>query len=76
MVLHDLNLAARYADHLIAMCEGQIAAAGPPNEVITEDCVRTVFGMESRVIEDPVTATPMVIPLGRRSRTLNDRRTA
>ena len=76
MVLHDLNLAARYAEHLIAMCEGQIAAAGTPNEVITEDCVRTVFGMESRVIEDPVTATPMVIPLGRRSRTLNNRRTA
>ncbi len=76
MVLHDLNLAARYAEHLIAMSEGQIAAAGTPHEVITEDCVRTVFGMESRVIEDPVTATPMVIPLGRRSRTLNNRRTA
>lgn len=76
MVLHDLNLAARYADHLIAMREGRIVAAGVPVEVITEDCVRTVFGMECRVIEDPVTATPMVIPLGRRSRTLNDRRTA
>ena len=47
-----------------------------PGEVITEDCVRTVFGMECQVIEDPVTATPMVIPLGRRSRTLHDRRTA
>jgi iron complex transport system ATP-binding protein len=76
MVLHDLNLAARYADHLVAMREGRIVAAGPPREVITEDCVRDVFGMESRVVEDPVTATPMVIPLGRRSRTLNDRRTA
>ncbi len=76
MVLHDLNLAARYADHLIAMREGRIVAAGVPAEVITEDCVRTVFGMECRVIEDPVTTTPMVIPLGRRSRTLNDRRTA
>ena len=76
MVLHDLNLAARYADHLVAMREGRIVAAGPPREVITEDCVRDVFGMECRVIEDPVTATPMVIPLGRRSRTLHDRRTA
>ena len=76
MVLHDLNLAARYADHLVAMCEGQIVAEGPPAEVITEDCVRQVFGMECRVIEDPVTGTPMVIPLGRRSRTLSDRRTA
>jgi len=76
MVLHDLNLAARYADHLVAMRDGRIVAAGPPREVITEDCVSDVFGMESRVIEDPVTATPMVIPLGRRSRTLHDRRTA
>src|SRR3954451_19611944 len=76
MVLHDLNLAARYADHLVAMRDGRIVAAGPPREVITEDCVRDVFGVESRVIEDPVTATPMVIPLGRRSRTLHDRRTA
>ena len=58
MVLHDLNLAARYADHLVAMCEGRIVAAGPPAEVITEDCVRDVFGMDCRVIEDPVTGHP------------------
>jgi iron complex transport system ATP-binding protein len=76
MVLHDLNLSARYADHLIAMRHGEIVAAGAPDEVITEDCVRDVFGMECRVVEDPVTATPMVIPLGRRSRTLKARRTA
>ncbi|MCW2849545.1 MAG: transporter ATP-binding protein [Marmoricola sp.] len=78
MVLHDLNLAARYADHLVAMREGRIVAAGAPAEVITEDCVRDVFGMDCRVVEDPVTGTPMVIPLGRRSRTsaASDRRTA
>ena len=76
MVLHDLNLAARYADHLVAMCEGRIVAAGPPAEVITEDCVRKVFGMDSQVVDDPVTSTPMVIPLGRRSRRRHDRRTA
>ena len=76
MVLHDLNLAARYADHLVAMREGQIVAEGPPGEVITEACVRDVFGMECRVVDDPVTGTPMVIPLGRRSRALNNRRTA
>jgi iron complex transport system ATP-binding protein len=75
MVLHDLNLAARYADHLIAMREGRIVSEGVPAEVITEDCVREVFGMECRVVEDPVTATPMVIPLGRRSHT-SPRRTA
>ncbi len=76
MVLHELNLAARYADHLVAMREGRVVAAGPPAEVITEPCVRDVFGMECRVIEDPVTGTPMVIPLGRRSRTSPHRRTA
>ena len=76
MVLHELNLAARYADHLVAMREGEVVAAGPPSEVITETCVREVFGMECRVIEDPVTGTPMVIPLGRRARTHPPRRTA
>ena len=76
MVLHELNLAARYADHLVAMREGEVVAAGPPGEVITETCVREVFGMDCRVIEDPVTGTPMVIPLGRRARTHSRRRTA
>ena len=76
MVLHDLNLAARYADHLVAMGEGRIVAAGPPAEVITEECVRKVFGMDCQVVDDPVTGTPMVIPLGRRSRSRHDRRTA
>ena len=76
MVLHDLNMAARYADHLVAMREGRIVAAGAPGQVITEDCVLEVFGMPSRVVEDPVTGTPMVIPLGRRSRALHDQRTA
>ena len=65
IVLHDLNLAARYADHLIAMKAGAIAAQGPPEEVVTEELVRNVFGLESRVIPDPVSGTPMVIPLGR-----------
>jgi iron complex transport system ATP-binding protein len=68
MVLHDLNLAARYADHLVAMTEGRIHAEGSPAAVITEDCVREVFGMECRVVDDPVTATPMVIPVGRHAR--------
>ena len=76
MVLHDLNLAARYADHLVALCEGRVVAAGPPAEVITERCVREVFGMDCRVVDDPVTATPMVIPLGRHAGSRLDRRTA
>ncbi len=65
MVLHELNLAARYADHLIAMRDGRISAAGAPAEVITRDGVREVFGMDCRVIPDPVSGTPMVVPVGR-----------
>lgn len=65
IVLHDLNLAARYADHLIAMKDGSIFAEGPPSAVVTEETVASVFGLESRVIPDPVSGTPMVVPVGR-----------
>ncbi len=65
MVLHELNLAARYADHLVAMTGGGIVAEGPPVEVITEDCVRQVFGLRSLVVTDPVSGTPLVVPIGR-----------
>ncbi len=64
MVLHDLNEAARYSHHLVAMCEGRIAACGAPRDVVTEETVRAVFGIESRVVPDPVTGTPMVVPIG------------
>lgn len=63
MVLHELNLAARYADHLIAMSQGEIVAAGAPRDVITEECVREVFGITNRIVDDPVSNTPMVIPI-------------
>ena len=65
MVLHDLNLAARYADHLVAMSDGAIHAVGTPHEVLTEETVRVVFGMEARVIEDPTSGKPLMLPLGR-----------
>lgn len=65
IVLHDLNLAARYADHLVALRGGKIYAAGHPNEVVTERTVKDVFGMPSRVIPDPVAGTPLVLPIGR-----------
>ena len=65
MVLHDLNLAARYADELVAMKDGQIHAVGAPDAVVTEDLVRDVFGMDSRVIPDPVSGSPVVLPMGR-----------
>ncbi|RPK62686.1 putative siderophore transport system ATP-binding protein YusV [Streptomyces sp. ADI96-15] len=65
MVLHDLNLAARYADHLIALADGRLHAQGAPSEVLTEETVRAVFGLESRIIEDPVSGRPLMLPVGR-----------
>jgi iron complex transport system ATP-binding protein len=64
-VLHDLNLACRYAHHLVAMKEGRIVAEGPPAEVITAEHVAEVFDLEARVVPDPVSGTPMVVPIGR-----------
>ncbi|MEV6671782.1 ABC transporter ATP-binding protein [Streptomyces sp. NPDC051162] len=60
-VLHDLNQAARYADHLIAMRAGRIVAQGAPSDVVTADLVRDVFGLESVVVPDPVTGSPLVV---------------
>jgi len=68
MVLHDLNLAARYADRLVAMKDGRIVASGPPAQVLTVDLLRDVFGLQARVLDDPVTGTPMVVPVARRPR--------
>lgn len=65
MVLHDLNLAARYADELVAVRDGRIHAAGAPIDVVTDALVRDVFGLESSVIPDPLTGKPLVLPAGR-----------
>lgn len=65
IVLHDLNLAARYADHLIAVKDGRIHVEGPPREVITAQMVRDVFALDSHIVLDAVTGTPMVLPHGR-----------
>jgi iron complex transport system ATP-binding protein len=60
-VLHDLNQAARYADHLVAMRDGAVVAAGPPREVVTVELVREVFGLDSVVVPCPVSAAPLVL---------------
>ena len=65
MVLHDLNLAARYADELVAMSEGRIVANGPPAQVLDTELVERVFGIRSHVIADPVSGSPLVVPIGR-----------
>jgi iron complex transport system ATP-binding protein len=66
MVLHDLNQACRYASRVIAMRDGVIVAQGPPAEIVTAELVRDVFGLECRVIPDPETGTPLVVPAARR----------
>ncbi len=64
-VLHDLNQACRYADHLIVMHSGQIVAQGKPAEIISARLVQQVFGMSSVIIDDPVSHTPLIVPCGR-----------
>lgn len=70
MVLHDINQACRYADHVVAMRDGRVHAAGPPGEIVDAAFVQEVFGLPARVIEDPDTRTPLCLPAAR------DRRTA
>lgn len=65
MVLHDVNQAARYADHLVAMRRGQVVAAGPPAEVLTPALVAEVFGVRCRVLVDPDSTTPLIVPVAR-----------
>jgi iron complex transport system ATP-binding protein len=65
LVLHDLNHACRYAHHLIAMRDGAIVAEGAPDDIVTSTLVTEVFGLPCRVITDPVSRTPMVVPIGR-----------
>ena len=62
-VLHDLNQAARYADHIIAMAAGRIIAQGAPEAVITSTTVREAFGVSVHVLPDPATGTPLVVPV-------------
>jgi iron complex transport system ATP-binding protein len=68
LVLHDLNQACRYADHIVAMRDGAIVASGDPADVITAGVVESVFGLECTVITDPLSGTPLVVPRQRRSR--------
>lgn len=66
MVLHDLNQACRYADHLVALRDGQIIAQGAPADVMTEEIVQQVFRLRCRIASDPVTGCPLCVPIGRK----------
>ncbi|MFJ9391842.1 ABC transporter ATP-binding protein [Nocardioides sp. NPDC101246] len=62
MVLHDLNLACRYADHIVAMRSGRLLVEGPPAEVVTADLLRDVFNVEGVIVTDEATGAPVVLP--------------
>ena len=62
-VLHDLNLAARYSDHLVLLGKGELVATGRPTDVLTQKNLAYAFGLDAQVIADPITQTPLVVPL-------------
>jgi iron complex transport system ATP-binding protein len=62
MVLHDLSMACRYADHMVVMKDGEVAAAGHPRDIVTADLVRAVFEVDAAVVIDEATGRPLVLP--------------
>lgn len=65
MVLHDINLSARYADYIFAVKNGVLVSEGAPEDIVDEALIRNVFGLECRVIQDPVAGSPFIVPIGR-----------
>ncbi|ASN06348.1 ABC transporter ATP-binding protein [Virgibacillus necropolis] len=65
MVLHDINLSARYADNIFALHQGKLVAEGDPSSVITSTLIKGIFGLRSTVIKDPISGSPFVVPIGR-----------
>lgn len=65
MVLHDINLSARYADHIFALHEGKLVAEGESSKVITSTLIEDIFGLQCKVVQDPVSDSPFVVPIGR-----------
>ncbi|WP_306341589.1 ABC transporter ATP-binding protein [Pilimelia anulata] len=65
MVLHDINQACRYADHLVAMKNGVIVATGAPADIVTTALIEEVFDLDCRIVPDPVSRTPLIVPIGR-----------
>lgn len=65
MVLHDINLSARYADYIFALRKGKLIGKGEPSKVITSELINKVFGLDCVVIQDPVSNSPFIVPRGR-----------
>ncbi|HAE15284.1 MAG TPA: cobalamin/Fe(3+)-siderophore ABC transporter ATP-binding protein [Erysipelotrichaceae bacterium] len=72
MVLHDLNLSARYADYLFALKDGSLKAQGTPEEVISEELIQNIFGLDCLVMKDPVSGSPFIVPKGRYHRAFRE----
>lgn len=65
MILHDVNLSARYADHLFALCRGKLIAEGKPADVITEELMQKVYQLNCIVMKDPLSGAPLIVPKGK-----------
>jgi iron complex transport system ATP-binding protein len=65
MVLHDINLSARYADYIFALRKGKLIDQGIPSEIITSELIDAVFDLDCVVIQDPVSFSPFIVPRGR-----------
>lgn len=62
MVLHDVNLAARFADHIVALRSGEVLCEGTPGDVITQETMAAIYGLDCTIISDPHTSQPHIIP--------------
>ena len=63
MVLHDINLSSKYADYIFAMKDGHLLKEGKPEDIITPETIKEIYGLDSVVITDPVSNSPMIIPI-------------
>lgn len=65
MVLHDINLSVRYADYIFAMSKGKLIAKGNPKEIINAKLIKDVYGLTCKVIEDPISNSPLILPISK-----------
>ncbi|TBL78620.1 ABC transporter ATP-binding protein [Paenibacillus thalictri] len=72
MVLHDINLACRYADHIVALKNGKVFAQGKPEDIVNEEMIHSVFDLQCQVSYDPLFGTPMCIPYGKGRKVLDN----
>ena len=63
MVLHDINLSTKYADYLFAMKKGKLIKEGTPDEIITQETIKEIYGIDSLIIPDPLSKSPLVVPI-------------